>query len=192
MPRNIDSSVLAQLTSGSLKPANFVMLTFATSTAYLWSGQGSVVWNNQTWTSLGPLLNISTLESGTTVEARGVTVTLSGLDPVLLPACMNEFCLGLPAAIYLGVFVDGELLPNVITSWYGRMGQPTITLTAETAMIAINCESRLIDLNIASDRRYTQEDQSRYYPGDLGFSFVTEIQERTLFFGDHPLSSNNI
>ena len=184
--------MLTALTGASLMPVNFVMLTFATATAYVWTGNTTTTWNGQTWTGLGSLLNISTLESGTTVEARGITVTLSGLDATLLPLCMNEFSLGLPAAIYLGVVSGGNLIDTPFTSWFGRMGQPTISLSGDTATIAINCESRLIDLNIASDRRYTQEDQARYFPGDLGFSFVTEIQERTLFWGDHPLSSNNI
>jgi hypothetical protein len=169
------------------------MLSFSTETVYIWTGQGNVAFNGQTYLGLGSLLNISTMESGTDISARGITISLSGLDPNLLGDCMTGFKLGLPASILLGVFDStGNLIDYAITSFVGRMGQPTVSVSGVTATIAINVETRLVDLNSIPDRRYTMQDQAMDYPGDLGFSLVSQIQEKTLYWGDKTLNSNNI
>jgi len=149
-------------------------------------------WNGHTWTGLGALLGISPMEDGATVEARGITITLSGLVPSLLADCLGEFELGLPVTVYLGLYSDGDLIDAPITTWSGRMDQSTIEVSGEDASISINCENRLLDMNVAVDRRYTNEDQQIDHPGDLGFSFVNAIQELTIFWGHQAHSTNNI
>jgi hypothetical protein len=47
-------------------------------------------------------------------------------------------------------------------------------------------------MNVPANRRYTQEDQQRDYPGDLGFQFVNSIQESQIFWGPGPGTSNNL
>jgi len=183
---------LAACQAPQLAPAIFVQLTFASTTIYVWSGLGSILWNGQTWMGLGALLGLAPVEEGTTVEARGMTVRLSGIDPALLPECLGDFQLGLPAVIYFDVYANGALTGSPLTAWSGRMDQPTLDVAADTATIAIACESRLVDLNIAVDRRYTLEDQQMDWPGDLGFVFTAGLQEQALFWGNYPNTSNNI
>ena len=40
--------------------------------------------------------------------------------------------------------------------------------------------SWLIDLTVARTWRYTHENQQVLYPGDLGFEYVTSIQDRAI------------
>ncbi len=42
---------------------------------------------------------------------------------------------------------------------------------------ALTCESRLVDLERAEVRRYTDADQQAEYPGDRFFEFVPALQE---------------
>ena len=51
----------------------------------------------------------------------------------------------------------GVLIASPITVWRGLLDQPTIDVSADTASISINCESRLIEMNVAVDRRYTDK-----------------------------------
>jgi len=191
MPRNISTPMLTALSQTILRPALFVSATFASETVYMWSGSGNTTWNSQTWTGTGALLGITTPEDGSTVEARGISITLSGIDPVVLPEMLTDYKLGAPAAVYLGLYdATNTLISSPATSWKGRMDQPTIDVDTDSAVITINCESRLIDMNVASDRRYTLEDQNRDWPGDLGFSFVNAIQQQTLFWGKYPVGNN--
>jgi hypothetical protein len=194
MPRNIAPEVLTAIQSGSFMPAIFVMLTFANETDYMWSGQGTVVYMGQTWTGIGSLLGISGIEDGSTLQSRGISIQISGLDPTKLQEFANSYQLGLPAAVYFGLYESpGVLYSTPITMWAGRMDQPTLDVQdASTAKISINCESRMTYLDNAPDRRYTQEDQQRFYPGDLGFMFVCQCQERTLYWGGLPLNGTNV
>ena len=72
------------------------------------------------------------------------------------------------------------------------MDQPTIDVSGDAATITVNCENRLYEMNVPANRRYTQEDQQRDYPGDLGFQFVNSIQESQIFWGTGPGTSNNL
>ena len=182
----------AWLAGTNLPCALFFEGTFSSGPVYLWTGYGSIVWNGQTWTGIGTLGGISPMSDGSTIEAKGIVVTLSGFDATLLPLVLGEFLLGAPALVYLAGFNDGVLIDDPILAFSGQMDLPTLKMGAQTATISINCESELIEQNIASGRRYTMEDQQRDWPGDLGMSFVDSIQEMTIYIGGAPTSTGNI
>ncbi|MDE2105675.1 MAG: hypothetical protein KGL39_51080 [Patescibacteria group bacterium] len=193
MPRpGVTPAILTALSQPNVQLAAFVQATFASATVYLWSGIGSLDWNGQTWLGLGSFLGMTTSEDAATVEARGMTLTLSGIDPNLLSECLGDFQLGLPVSVSLGVYVNGALLSDPVVNWAGRMDQPSVDVSGDTATIQIACESRLIDMNVSVDRRLTLEDAQMDYPGDVGLQFVAGLQEQTLFWGNYPNTSNNI
>ena len=195
----MSSAMLTALQAPVLRPALFLMATFNDSgtleTVYMWTGLGSITWNGHTWQGLGSLLEISTAEEGATVEAKGIAFTLSGIDVTSLADALQEFQVGLPVQIWLGLFDAGSppsLIPDPITTWAGRMDQPTVEVGGETASIAINCETRLIEMNCGVERRYTHDDAQLDNPGDMGFSFVNGIQEITTSWGRIPSSTSNV
>lgn len=188
----MSTAMAAAIGAAQLFPALFLEANFASGPVRLWSGLGSISWNGHTWTGIGTLGSVSAIDEGGTVEAKGVVLTLSGIDSSLLSHVLGEFVLGLPVTVWLGLFDENVLIDIPVTSFAGRMDQPTIDVDGKSATISINCESRLLDMNIAVDRRYTTEDQQRDWPGDLGLSFVAQIQEITIYFGTAPSSSTNI
>ena len=193
MPRNLSSSMLAALSAPVINPALFCEITFANGPVYIWSGIGPVSWNSQTWIGVGSFLNISSPEDSSSVEAKGITITLSGIDPTLLPNALTELQLGLPVLVYLAVYDSSHTLINTpVIAWAGRTDQPTIDVSANEVSIALNCENRLMDMNVSVDRRYTNEDAQLDNPGDLGFMFVDGLQETTLFWGGYPNASQNV
>jgi hypothetical protein len=190
MTTDVGTAIAADL----LLPAFFLVATFTTGPVYLWTGNYPIVWNSHTWLGVGTLGGISVIEEGSDVQAKGITLTLSGFDATLLPDVLTEFQLGAPVTVYVGFFnpISLALITSPIIAWAGRMDQPTIDVDGKSAAIGINCESRLIDLNTPVDRRYTQDDQQLVAPGDLGFSFQAGIQEVTIYWGESPNSKNNI
>jgi hypothetical protein len=186
---NISSAMLAAMQAKQLLPAIFVQATLASGTIYLWSGFGTITWNGQAWQGVGSMLKISTVEEKATVSATGVTVTLSGIDPTLLENVLSEFQVSGPVTVFLGAFSAGALIPSPVTVWSGLLDQPTIDVSGETASIAINCESRLIEMNVSVDRRYTDQEQQLDNPGDLAFSFVNSIQDQPIYWGQTPTTS---
>src|SRR4051794_36384879 len=95
-------AVIAALASTNVRPAIFVAADFVDGTTYVWSGRGPIDWNWQTWTGIGSLGSVSTIEEGANVQARGATLTLSGLDPAILAAVMTQYKVTAPVTIWLG------------------------------------------------------------------------------------------
>jgi hypothetical protein len=189
----MSAEFLAAIQSAEIRPAVFVEAHFTSGPLYVWSGAGNIDWNGHTWTSVVSLGSISTIEEGSDVQAKGITLTLSGIDPSLLGGVLTEFRVGLPVLVRFGLFdAEGTLIADPIISWAGRMDQPTINVDGTTATISINCENRLIDMNVAVDRRYTNEDQRLDFPEDRGMEFVPSIQEVVIYWGRSPSSSNDM
>jgi hypothetical protein len=187
MSRPMSSDVLDAITSTLIRPAIFVEANFTSGPIYVWSGIGTISWDGKDWTGLGSLGSVSVIEEGSDVQAKGITLTLSGIDTTLLNGVLTEFKVGLPVLVYLGMFdSNGDLIADPIISWAGRTDQPTIEMDGSSATISINCENRLVEMNVSLDRRYTNEDQRRYYPDDRGFEFVPSIQEVTINWGRSP------
>jgi hypothetical protein len=172
--------------------AFFVQATFLSGPVYLWTGYGPITWNGQTWQGVGTMGGISVIEEGSNVEAKGITLTLSGFDTTLLPDVLNEFALLLPVYVWFGLFNEGVLIDNPIPCFSGLMDQPTIDIDGKTSTISINCESKLLSLDVAVDRRYSADDQQRDWPGDLGMNWVNSIQEITLLWGQATVSGANL
>jgi hypothetical protein len=193
MPRpDATPEFIAGIQSPYVRPAIFVEVHFTTGPVYVWTGAGSITWGEKTWVGVGQFGNISPVEDGANVQARGVTLTLSGIDTTLLNDVMTGYKQGLPAMVYFGIRdTDGSLIPNPITSWAGRTDQPTITVDGDSALISINCENRLLDMNISVERRYNDQDQKLDYPNDRGCEFVNSIQDITIYWGRHPETANN-
>jgi hypothetical protein len=178
--------------SANVRPAIFVAADFVDGTVYVWNGIGSIDWNDQTWTGIGSLGSVSTIEEGANVQARGATLTLSGLDPAILTEVMTQYKVTAPVTIYFGMFdAAGALIEDPIISFRGRMDQPTLTVNGPSAALNIQCENRLLDMNVSVESRYTDQDQKLTYPDDRGFEWVNAIQQVTIFWGRTPTAQNN-
>lgn len=193
MPRSgLTGGQLAAVQSTNIRPAFFVEAHFVNGPVYLWTGRGAIIWGGKTWLGVGSLGSISTIEEGSSIDAKGITITLSGIDATLLADIMTEFQVGLPVIVNIGFFDETlTLIDTPVIAWAGRMDQPTIDVDGQTCTISINCENRLVEMNVAVDRRYTNEDQQLDYAGDRGMEFVSSIQDVTIYWGRTPSSINN-
>ena len=191
--RGLSTAFVDEVSGPNFRPALFIRVDFVSGPVYVWQGVGPIVWNGHTFTGIGSLGSVSTIEEGATIEAKGITLSLSGVDVAWLSDILLEFQQGLPAIVWLGAFdTNQELVPDPVIAWSGRTDQPTIEMDGQTATISITCESRLVEMNVAVDRRYTNEDQQLDYPGDRGFEFVNSIQDARIFWGSSPSSKNNL
>jgi hypothetical protein len=158
-----------------------VELLFDSGAVRLWNGYGDLVINTATYTGAGQFLNISAVEENAEIGAKGVALTLSGLNSTILSYALNENYQYRVLNIYVGSISGGTA--SSYKAFSGRMDVMTINEDAESCTISLTAESRLIDLERPRVRRYTSEDQKALYPGDLGFDFVNSLQEATIRWG---------
>lgn len=183
MSRGLHSSMVAALQSSAVRPYFLVDLNF-TSPIYLWSGNYTLDISGTDYVGAGELLQIEIPEETQDIGAVGVKLTMSGLaNSILSPALQQEYQ-GKTVVMKLGGFdANGTIVSGAVTIFEGFMDTMQITEGAETSTITLYVENKLIRLDSANERRYTDQDQRIDHPSDRGFEFVTDIQEKQIKWG---------
>ena len=180
MSRDIEASVEAQLDQPVVEPFYAVDLEFASGALYLWSGRGNRIINGNEYIGAGTFLKVDSIEETAEIAAKGATLTLSGIPEELLALALTEPYQGRVCRIHFGFVGEEADMAEVFT---GTMDQMNIDEGAETSTIALSVENRLLDLERARVRRYTNNDQQSRFPGDKGLEFVESLQDKELFWG---------
>jgi len=182
MARDLTAGVITQL-QGNPEFAWLYEGEFASGWVRLWSGIGPLSWDGETWSGVGTLLGMSGADETTEVRAARLIISLSGVPSDLLAAALGDARSGKPGRVYLAFFTGGSIVADPALHFEGRLDVPAIEDGPDTATISISYESELIDLERARERRYTPEDQSIDYPGDLGFAYVAALQDAQITWG---------
>jgi len=184
MARDLTAGVEAAISATEVKPFLLFEGNFSSGTTRMWSGYGDLSWNGQTWLGAGHLAAVSPITENDEVQANGISVSLTGIPSELISLVLNEVGQGRLGRIYIG-FLDASdaVIVHPILAFEGRLDVPSIEEAGETSTISITYESRLIDLQRPRETRYTNEEQLRLYPSDVGFEFVPAMQEKEITWG---------
>ena len=179
MARNFPSAVATALDDDIVYCFWACDLLFdAPNALYFWNGLGDLLLDGNTYTGAGDLLSISELRESSDIAAYGATLTLSGIPTNLVNLALSEPYQGRRATVKFGVDIGGVKTSTVVFT--GEMDQMNVQLGPETVTISLDIESRLVDLQRARIRRYTDADQRLRFPNDLAFEFVTRLQNESL------------
>lgn len=160
-----------------------VDLEFDSGTLRLWTGYGDKTINGNVYTGTGALMQVSEVQETAELAAAGATLTLAGLPSEILSLALNEPYQNRRARIYFGLAGSVDDMAEVFTA---TMDSMDIEEGAETSSIQLTLENRLLDLERARIRRYTNNDQQSRFPGDRGLEFVDDLQDREIFWGRAP------
>jgi hypothetical protein len=165
-------------TSPVAAPVVLVELDFASGPFRAWTGLGPLNWAGKVFEGVGSIGAVGEVEE--TVELRAVRLTLA-LSPVpqeVADIALAERSFRLRPARLWGALLDAEgaFVADPFPLWAGLMDTMEVTDGAEPR-VALTCESRLVDLERAEVRRYTDADQQAEYPGDRFFEYVPALQE---------------
>ena len=182
--RDISNDIQTAITQVQVRPIYLFEGQFISGYLRVWSGIGDFSWNSLTWIGAGSLLSISGINETRDVSANGVVVALSGIPSTLISLALSDGRQGYSGKIYLGFLDDADdLIDDPYLIFDGRLDVISIEEQGETSSITLNYESRLIDLQRSREIRYTDEEQKRLFPGDLGLEFVASLQEQTINWG---------
>ena len=142
------------------------------------TGKALLVGSSVNYLGVGNLASIAAIVETADLEANGIQLSLSGVPSDVLAESLSQCRQGMPVRLWLG-FLDssGAVIQSPINAFIGRMDTVSVDEGADTAVITMTAESRLIDLNRPRIRRYTDDDQQRTSPGDLGFQYVPMVQD---------------
>lgn len=132
---------------------------------------------------VGNIGEISPITEGVDIQARGIKLSVSGIDTSLVSVAMNEKYQGKQVRLW-NVVLDSnyQVIGAPITCFVGRLDTMSLVF-GSTASISISAESRLIDLKRTKPRRWNHEDQIAVHPTDTGFQYVSQMVEKQLNWG---------
>jgi hypothetical protein len=186
MARDLSTPMISgpgSITSNHVYPAFLVDITFHTQTEHVWTGVGNLVWNGNTYKGVGSLGKVGAISESAELSAQGTSISLSGIDPVLLAESLGDIQLMAPADIWFVLFDQyGNILGTPYLAFGGVVDQPVLDIGTEELRIELKLESRLADLQRASSRRYTSADQMLYYPTDMGLHWVEILNDQALLW----------
>lgn len=184
MTRSLGTDFNNSLTAASLKPFFAVHFAFDGGDLRLWTGLDTLTFGSEDYDGGGNMLSISDIDETSEIRATNVSVGLSGLPSSIVAAALTENYQGRPMTLYFGTLdANGAINNDPYVVFKGQMDQMSIQESGETATVVIDCESRLVDLEMARVRRYTSEDQKIDYPNDKGLEFITDLQDKQVVWG---------
>ena len=159
-------------------PVVLVELDFASGPIRAWTGLGPLDWAGVTYEGMGTIGAVSDIEETAELRAVRITLTLSPVPQEVVDIALAEQSFRLRPARLWGALLDAEgaFVADPFPLWAGLMDTMQVVDGAEPR-ISLTCESRLVDLERAEVRRYTDADQQAEYPGDRFFEFVPALQE---------------
>jgi hypothetical protein len=150
-------------------------LDFVSGMVRVHDGSGSLSFGGNTYLGAGQFAGLDVIDENVDIVARGIKLTLSGVDSTFVVPTMTEVYQNRDVTLYLG-FVSpstGALIATPETIWEGRMNQMSFKIDKGTALIELTCEHRLRrEPRVA---RYTDEDQRVVFSGDRFFDLMYAI-----------------
>jgi hypothetical protein len=182
--------------------------TILSAPLYFWTGIGDTTIDGITYTGTGNLMQISSIKETAEIQAAGANLTLSGIPADMLSLALSVPYQGRIGKIKFGLIdADNNLLQletafnmllesgidiglesvdqsNVLVDMFvGYMDQMNIDESAETSIISLSLESKLLDLDRPVIRRYNNESQKALFPNDKAFEFLNDLQGKDLSWG---------
>ena len=184
MSRDLTAGVVTEVTGLVVRPILLSQFFFDSGTIRFWNGTEDFVHDSNTYTGAGNLLDISSIDETQKTEARGISVSLSGIPSSLISIALAEEYQDRQVTIDLGFLdEDGVLIADPYRFFSGKADIMSITDGATTASISLTAESDIIALKRINERRRTAEDQKLTYAGDTFFDNVVALQSKEILWG---------
>lgn len=188
-----------------MEPVLFADLFFDSGTLRIFTGYGTMEFNGETYTGGGNLIGISSIEETQDSVAKGIMCTLTGIPSTNIALALTERSRGRPFKLYLGMIsstsyvelepgdgvveledesgyvrIENELVSTPYRIFSGLMDVIEITDQGDTSALRLSVENILITGQRNKISRYTQIDQQKTFPTDLGFNLINSLQDKEI------------
>lgn len=176
------ATVAAYLADQTVRMVRLVELEFADAPGRYWeTGTGPLVTlDGKTWQGTGSLVEISEIQIPIGDAAPQVSLSLSGVDPGLLPdvTAAETKVKGRPGTIYLQFFdEDWKPLDEPYAVFPGIMDVMSFQAAAGSATISLTLEGLFTRRGVPAWGYLSNISQQRLFPGDRGLEEVPSMRE---------------
>ena len=178
MSRTVPAAILTALAQPEVEPFYAVEIDLDSGPLRLWTGYGDRTIEGNTYTGGGTLMTIEGLEEVADLSAKNITLTLSGMPAEVISLALQEPYQRRKVRVLWGV----RGVSDFVEVFSGSLNQMVIEDSAESGTISVTVDSKLVELERASNRRYTSVSHKTRYPNDTFFDFVAQIQDKGVRF----------
>lgn len=178
MSRTVPAAILTALAQPEVEPFYAVEIDLDSGPLRIWTGYGDRTINGNTYTGGGNLVGISGLKEVADLSAKNITLILSGMPPEVISLALQEPYQRRKVRVLWGV----QGVSDFVEVFSGSLNQMLIEDSAESGTISVTVDSKLVELERASNRRYTSESHKSRYATDTFFDFVADIQDKGVRF----------
>jgi hypothetical protein len=147
------------------------------------SGVRSYEHNGETYLGTGSLASVGPVRENGNLSPEKVEFQLA-VDTSLLSTVLTEDYHARGVSLWVGYLNESlDLITTPQLIWEGLMDVMMIRTDANTSIISLTCENRLINWNKSSGWLYTDEHQKLFDPDDEFFSKIAVIQNLSLKWG---------
>lgn len=189
--RSLDAAEVAVYSGEHYIEMLFAELRFVSGTLYVHNtGLGPISWGGQTWQGVGSFGGISRIEDSSDLGIRSFTLSLSGIDPVLISTAIDRTDYkDREAIVYRGLIdADYALVATPKVHARGFMDSVTIQRKADVAEILMRCEAESMRLLRGRRPRISPEDHKRRHPGDTLLDRMPDLIDKDAEWGGLRIS----
>lgn len=182
--RSLSNAFRTEITKSEVCIGAIVEIDYPTSPVRAWSGVGDLNWDGKTWKGIGDFGDISAIMEKTSTESVGVRLTLNGVPAEARAQALANTSASRKMRFWLAAFSeasDGSW--SVLPDPWRFLSGITDTHKLQAGAIEVNIETAFARLRQARIARYNNEEQQRYFPGDLGFEFGAKLNEQPFYWG---------
>lgn len=178
MSRTVPAAILTALAQPEVEPFYAVEIDLDSGPLRLWTGYGDRTIDGNTYTGGGNLVAISGLEEVADLSAKNITLTLNGMPSSVISLALQEPYQRRKVRVLWGV----RGVSDFVEVFSGSLNQMVIEDGPDSGTISVTVDSKLVELERASNRRYTSLSHKTRYPTDTFFDFVAQIQDKGVRF----------
>lgn len=178
MSRTVPAAILTALTQSEIEPFYAVEIDLDSGPLRVWTGYGERTVDGSVYTGGGGLVGISGLEEVADLSAKNITLTLSGMPAEVISLALTEPYQRRLVRVLWGV----TSVSDFVEVFSGSLNQMGIEDGPESGTISVTVDSKLVELENASNLRYTSVSHKTRHPTDTFFDFVAQIQDKGVKF----------
>ena len=184
MTRSLSATNQTQSEAATSAPVLFLKLALDSGNILMHSNVGSITWGGDTYTGVGDLGEVSTIDETADLGRSTVEFKLSAIPAAIISTVLGQYYQGRTATLFLGFLntTTNVLVDTPLTLFKGRIDTSKIMLGQE-AVIVLTAESRFAAWDRPNTSRYNHADQRSRYTGDRGLEYAEQASEKQIAWG---------
>ena len=179
MSRDLSAGWIVESIAKTCRPCKFFEGVFRSQTLRLWSGVGSISWNSQIWQGNGWLREIEGIEETEEIEQQGMKIVLAGVPAAVISLALSEGRQGASGKVWEGFLnAAGAVISTPYLAAEGKFDYCYIKEDIAGALVEIQYETHLLDMERPKEFRYNSRSQQIFFPTDRGFEYVDFLADK--------------